>query len=639
MITQSHGITKKPHFNTMAVTNYYHIGLCGQVSTGKSTCLNALTGQYLSQVSLKRSTKKVLKFYSTVQGFEENPVTVKEMIEAINSGNNTCNTEDTKFTIEMPLCQDNNNIVLYDFPGFNDGQESIQGMEKLFIDEMVNLDLVIFILDTNSALIHKSEKDVFEMVVKQIEGNRSNGRYTRLIIAFNKYHIDEQCLEYDQDLLDIINEAKKYINNTLNGKNIDYSYTYVSFRNMMIHNIFSNKNAITKDIPLAELHNVLVELYGKNGATKMLAKLKNGEDVFGDSLMLTNYETVFIKELIRCSNHDTHTEYFLSKMKEAVMSRSNTRNLYFNGAPHSCRIYGVEACNILELHKHYVKYNPTKYEECICDMLEENIKLLERSWCINKYNYTKKDMCLVLDDIFLVLEKSGIVTTDKKYLPKVITHMLLRIMDNFIKSDMGCEYNDNVVSTTTIFRIFMMYVKHPERHLSYCSHIWMKYVWFGSGNVSEANISATCRVIHAHQSYLTPLKDMISRVENNTTTTEEIDVIKKFMIYYNAGLLHRDHKNNQSLVMIQVDKIVYIHSAYCEYNGWNDNKDRIQTSLRSNFSFNYNISTDALYPDDDYYSNLFETDAELVKFARYCNKHGTLPQCIINDILLYIASK
>ena len=67
--------------------DYYHIGICGQVSTGKSTCLNALMGNYLSQISLKRSTKKVLKFYHT-PGDEKNhkPTCIKKIIEEINNG-------------------------------------------------------------------------------------------------------------------------------------------------------------------------------------------------------------------------------------------------------------------------------------------------------------------------------------------------------------------------------------------------------------------------------------------------------------------------------------------------------------------------------------------------------------------------
>jgi GTPase Era involved in 16S rRNA processing len=39
-----------------------NIAICGQVSSGKSTAINAVLGQYLSETSMKRTTKKVYTF-------------------------------------------------------------------------------------------------------------------------------------------------------------------------------------------------------------------------------------------------------------------------------------------------------------------------------------------------------------------------------------------------------------------------------------------------------------------------------------------------------------------------------------------------------------------------------------------------
>lgn len=669
--TETENNTTNGHIHH-AVTNYYHIGICGQVSTGKSTCLNALTGQYLSQISLKRSTKRVLKFFHTDVNFKNKhkPTDIKNIIEKINSNDSH---DETTFHVHMPLCDNKNNIVLYDFPGFNDGQESIQGMEKLFIDEMINLDLIIFIVDSNSALIHKSEKDIFKMLAEQLKKNHEKSRYTKLIVAFNKFHIDGDEIhdEINKDLMDIIKDAKTCIDETMSklNANIDYSYTYVSFRNMMIYNIFDNQGNID-DISYTEFNQVLIEFYGKREAMKKLEALKRNkihkQDL--DCINLTSHEKQFTEQIKTLSNFQNHTSYWLSTLKHLVSKQINLDKMIQHDDT-TIKYSTYDRCiEIFNGHSHYQRYNKKAFNGLVYDtMLHHNMSILSQTCLIHKSPCGSKTGLLyldVLDNVLFIMEQFSMIEKptgpdSKHQLPDNVVDVILGILKNFTYFEFNYDvswYNRTAVSV--LFRLIIMFTNDPVNYLLYFTEPWFVVLYhkacpkrghLGSGThdpMWEPKSVHVKEVLNNHKDYLERLHETLYTTIKLENTGEDSVLAKQcvqaFMVYYNASFTLASMKFNDNGHVTGMNectigcKMIRLHSAYIAY------KHKINTGCYSinnvPISDQYNEILNLMADDNDgnYWDGLFETNLELVQFVRYCHQNSILPDNIIMDINLYI---
>ena len=648
----------------MTRTNYYHVGICGQVSTGKSTCLNALTGQYLSQISLKRSTKRVLKFYNTELDFDNKhkPTDIKKIIENINENDSH---EQTEFHIHMPLCDNNNNIVFYDFPGFNDGQESIQGMEKLFTDEMINLDLIIFIVDANSAMIHKSERDVFQMLATRLNANHDCYRYTKLIVVFNKYHFDNDEINDDinKDVRDIINDAKKHMDGVMNTlTNIKHEYAFVSFRNMMIYNIFANSGNVD-DISLTEFNQVLIEFYGKKEAIKKLDALKKNKikkkDL--DCINITTHENNLMSLIKKLSNFETHTNYWLSILKNAIntaIEKTIWINESFDGQTLKYSKYD-ECVEIFKKHQHYQTYNKDSFIELVYEtILNNNLCVLtDAHFVVDCISLNYMLYIDVLDGILCVMEQFGIIDAQKQQLPISVIEIICAILNN-LKSDIGWvakkrESLHNRTLISALFWIIIMYTDEPINYLSYFTNPWIILLDNDFSTLTPSVLSVS--INQAKCSYFTFIKTSCSAclvlhtILFNAIDQSNNDVVKniyatEFIIHYNAkvndSLLATVYKADPTLI----DKVICLHSAYIKYKY--DHMDPSYKMIRTTQCYNadglpetYKKILDTIIDkgnDGNYWDGLFNTDLELIKFVRYCKKYDALPDTITMDINLYI---
>jgi GTPase SAR1 family protein len=126
----------------MEHTYKINIAVCGQVSSGKSTAINAILGQYLSETSMKRTTKKIYTFTHS-----DTATSVKQIKGDIEK-NNTDNSKNTdiEFAVHIPFVNKQSlQCSIKDYPGFNDGHEDVDGMEKLFYRDLPQIDYIIYI--------------------------------------------------------------------------------------------------------------------------------------------------------------------------------------------------------------------------------------------------------------------------------------------------------------------------------------------------------------------------------------------------------------------------------------------------------------------------------------------------------------
>jgi len=290
-------------------TNSYkiNIAVCGQVSSGKSTAINAILGQYLSETSMKRTTKKIYTFsHSNTKTSIKH---IKSEIEKNNTENST--HTDIEFTVNIPFVNAQSLLCsIKDYPGFNDGCEDIDGMEKLFYKDLPQIDYIIYILDATCPLLHKSEKDIVTSIFDKIKQNHQNHKYTRIAFVFNKVDYAE-----DQEIIDLVNDATQWLKAKMTERQmqgVDNWFLSVSFRKMMLYNI--NEHGNIRDAPEIILMRMLNEMYGSVHAKKMLCNINS---LTIDDL--TRDENILFKnlKLFACS---TFNSDYIGKVFDTILS-------------------------------------------------------------------------------------------------------------------------------------------------------------------------------------------------------------------------------------------------------------------------------------------------------------------------------
>lgn len=176
------------------------IGLIGQVSSGKSSLTNALLGKFVSPVSLGRETIRPRHYHVWAAPDTADPVSEKALLEKITLGK--LSVEDKallarpfKISITSPAIAD---MQIIDFAGLNDtednnGAASNDIFLESFMKNLLKLDIILFITNAFSPLVHSSEFQLFTKIQNAIKTNNEVGRWQKLVLICNKYdnHDDE----------------------------------------------------------------------------------------------------------------------------------------------------------------------------------------------------------------------------------------------------------------------------------------------------------------------------------------------------------------------------------------------------------------------------------------------------------------
>lgn len=171
-----------------------HIGVIGQVSSGKSSLVNGLVGGFYSEVSLGRKTILPRRYSQTHQPAETQNLDSK-LLAAIRNGNLTA---EEKLLLSQPVdVHAKIPYTLIDFAGVNDGENKFGDIFLgSFAQNLPHLDIILFVTSSETAFTLSSECAIYEKIVMAIDENRNNGRWQQLIVVFNKYdRVDD---EYDE---------------------------------------------------------------------------------------------------------------------------------------------------------------------------------------------------------------------------------------------------------------------------------------------------------------------------------------------------------------------------------------------------------------------------------------------------------
>ena len=270
--------------------NQINIAILGAVSVGKSTLVNTIFAETFSKCKIKRTTM-------TPQIYLETDKVETETASKINAKNTEINTkliskteagetvtlDDIKETIYLvPKVHDFTELekdiylTIYDIPGLNDGRTKDVYFE--YIENNFNkFDIVIFVVDINSALNTSDEVDILVKIVENCKVNsEKHGIHNKLIILANK--CDEMSLsskgrpkleEEHQEMMDQLQTLVKEKVDSI-FPSLDYKIKPLSSEDSYIYRMYDrNKETEGFELDMKYLNKFGYNEYGKTRWNKL----------------------------------------------------------------------------------------------------------------------------------------------------------------------------------------------------------------------------------------------------------------------------------------------------------------------------------------------------------------------------------
>ena len=241
-----------------------NINLCfvGGVSTGKSTVLNSVFCEELTQCKIKRTTmwptvyveNENIKDISTEEIYKIITEKNKEIIEKTESGQklDSGDYKELVFNVgklDINILEDSY-VNVYDIPGLNDART-----KHIYYDYLENnfhkFNLVVFLVDIQSGLNTSDEMDMLRFIINNTKDQfKINQRQIYTLVIVNK--ADDMQTEEDSDKLEITGELKEMFEQVENT----------------VHTEFENnglKNSVIGVIPLCARDSYLYRMVKKHG--------------------------------------------------------------------------------------------------------------------------------------------------------------------------------------------------------------------------------------------------------------------------------------------------------------------------------------------------------------------------------------
>ena len=197
---------KNQNMNNIPLNNL-NIAFIGEVSTGKSTLLNAIFSNKteLSQTSIKRTTMLPTVFIEnndkkTFNGkeiFEEIKQKNIEIIKNTESGITLESCNELVFNVGKLDIQILNNFLVnvYDIPGLNDARTKNTYYQYLH-ENFHKFNIVIFLVDIHSGLNTSDEIDILRLITHNTKKHKDNSRDIFTLVIVNK--ADDMQIKVDE---------------------------------------------------------------------------------------------------------------------------------------------------------------------------------------------------------------------------------------------------------------------------------------------------------------------------------------------------------------------------------------------------------------------------------------------------------
>ena len=230
-----------------------NIAICGPVSAGKSTLLNALFVSQFSEIKAKNRliNQKLIKKTENQEVITLNDIEeVKYLVPRVNNLVRTINFKQDVY------------LTFYDIPGLNDSRTK-QVYFEYFNKNFSKFDIVIFMVDIYSALNTSDEIDILESIVK----NSINSENTKLIVLANKcddlFFDSHKKIKLDEELTEMLDQIKTTVKQKIQQLNpeLEYDIIPISSENSYIYRMYSQNPECELD--LKHLNKFGFNEYGK----------------------------------------------------------------------------------------------------------------------------------------------------------------------------------------------------------------------------------------------------------------------------------------------------------------------------------------------------------------------------------------
>ena len=240
------------------------IAVIGQVSVGKSTFVNSLFIKQFSETKLKRTTM-VPQIYiecasptnykgsKSIRNYnQQHNAKVHAEIESLKDGAKINEMIEISYQVHrIPDFVTRPNEVyftIYDIPGINDAK-TVDSCYKYLDDTFYKFDLIIFILDINTAMNTESEAAIFKKIVALIHKNKEKSINTRMIILLNKcddMYLSDGEITMAEDYIEMYEQATKVFREY--ASDIDYEVVRVSLEDAYIYRMVKYKHGNRLDM-------------------------------------------------------------------------------------------------------------------------------------------------------------------------------------------------------------------------------------------------------------------------------------------------------------------------------------------------------------------------------------------------------
>ena len=221
-----------------------NVAIIGPVSAGKSTLMNTLFVSQFSDMKIKRTTMTPQLYMESNETVLDIAImnSIKEQNKAINDSIIAKSEANEPITLaDIEECRymvpkvhklvdlvDGVYLTVYDIPGLNDSRTKDVFYEYMH-SHFHNFDLIIFVIDINSALNTSDEIDMLNMVLNNCKENREKyGIINRMIVLLNKcdelYLNDAGELCLDEEYTEMYEQAKTTISQRVNEIIPDLAY-------------------------------------------------------------------------------------------------------------------------------------------------------------------------------------------------------------------------------------------------------------------------------------------------------------------------------------------------------------------------------------------------------------------------------
>ena len=558
-----------------------NIAIVGCISSGKSTLLNAIFVEQYSNMRIKRDTmvpqvyketndeslfkskNDILKENSSInQKFQvdsESEFTKEDCVEIIH------NIPKNENFINMP---DNIFINYYDIPGLNDCSTKDIYYEW-FGDNFYKFDIIIYIVDINSAMNTSDERDILNKVKENIiTMKRNEGRNIKLIVLVNKCDDlvftddnsefkcgDDYFTLDDDELNDMYQQIITVFATNLKDTEIDYELIPISAIDIFVYRHLQNKPDIELDVKL--LNKFGENEFGKRKWKKMTLKEKKkkihehftDEDNYIDALKNTGFNNIIdtIKDVL---NTDNQYKIFSNKIVYKLNKLKNYND--FENIDNLIEVYESLYVKITNINKIYkqdtelytmfiinivdnIKYLIVNYFKLKNDTFEELEILNTYKNLINKFyinddiiNYEFKQDDIILDkelsyiefeNIEELLDNTITVLSDlqNEYYTKEIniyedayTNFPITLIDNYLEKLIENDYDNWEELFDNIFTLcFNQEDIDCDFNKIYFEH------------EEENRLIKFCKYVHSHYEY--PLTKIMDNLEKW--------LLKRYIIY------------------------------------------------------------------------------------------------------------